>query len=317
MANDNHSTEALLATTSGGEKAARLCELLSTGKTIAVPGAFNAMAAKLIEQAGFPAVYVSGAGLNNGAAGYPDIGMLTQTEMAQLSGYIARATHLPTIADVDTGFGEAMNVYRTVQLYEDAGLAGIHVEDQVFPKRCGHLAGKSVISPEAMTQKVRAACQARRDANFLIIARVDSKAMNGFDDALNRARLYLDAGAEMIFPEALTTEEEFAQFATELRKTHPHAWLLANMTEFGKTPLIPVSRFQELGYNLVIFPMTMFRRMMHALTESLAELAETGTQAGFMDRLTPRSELYDVLNYPAYSAMDERLSAQAPAVIHS
>lgn len=309
-------TEALLATATGGEKAGQLRKLLASGKTLAVPGAFNAMVAKLIAEVGFPAVYVSGAGLNNGVAGYPDIGMLTQTEMAQLSGYIAKATHLPTIADIDTGFGEAMNVYRTIQLYEDAGLAGVHIEDQVFPKRCGHLAGKAVIPPEAMAQKVSAACKARRDERFMIIARVDSKALNGFDDALMRAKAYLDAGADMIFPEALTTEDEFERFATELRQTHPKALLLANMTEFGKTPLFTVSQFEDWGYNLVIFPMTMFRRMMHAMTESLTELANTGTQAGFMAKMTSREDLYKTLNYPAYSELDSSLQASAPDNIH-
>jgi methylisocitrate lyase len=275
------------------------------------------MAAKLIEEADFPVVYVSGAGLNNGAAGYPDIGMLTLTEMAQLSGYIARATNLPTIADVDTGFGEAMNVFRTVQLYEQEGLAGVHLEDQVFPKRCGHIAGKAVIDQEAMVQKVKAAVAAKTDPNFMVIARVDSKAIHGYDDALTRARAYLDAGADMIFPEALNTPDEFKTFSTDLRNSHPNSYLLANMTEFGKTPIINLSDFNEWGYNIVIYPMTLFRLMMHNVRTSLAELKATGSQTNLIEKMTPRSELYEVLNYQQYADFDATLNTEAPKNIHT
>lgn len=308
--------EALLHPTSATEKRTALRALLKKNKALAVPGAFNAMAAKLVEQAGFPAVYVSGAGLNNGAGGYPDIGMLTLNEMAQLSGYIARATHLPTIADVDTGFGEAMNVFRTVQLYEQEGLAGIHLEDQIFPKRCGHISGKAVIDCDAMVQKIKAAVSAKTDPHFLIIARVDSKAIHGYDDALNRARAYLDAGAEMIFPEALNTPEEFEQFAKDLRSSHPDSWLLANMTEFGKTPIIPLQDFENWGYNMVIYPMTLFRLMTQCLKESLSALKADGSQENLIQDMTPRSQLYMDLNYDEYTTFDQTLQTSAPQNIH-
>ncbi len=282
--------------------------MLRSGKPLCVPGAFNALVAKLAECQGFPAVYVSGAALHNGVTGYPDIGLLTQSEMAQFSGYIARATNLPTIADVDTGFGEALNVVRTVQRYEQEGIAAIHLEDQVFPKRCGHLGGKAVIPVEHMVAKVRAACQARSNPETLIIARVDSRSVNGFDDALMRARAYVNAGAEMIFPEALKDASEFEQFATQLRETHPKAWLLANMTEFGQTPLYTTQQFGQWGYNLVIFPMTLMRVLQKTIDEALTLLKTEGTQAGFVDRMATRQELYDLIRYSDYTAMDASIS---------
>lgn len=309
--------EALLHPTCANAKRKTLRALLSQNRALPTPGAFNAMAAKLIEQADFPVVYVSGAGLNNGVAGYPDIGMLTLTEMAQLSGYIARATHLPTLADVDTGFGEAMNVFRTVQLYEQEGLAGVHLEDQVFPKRCGHIAGKAVIDSDAMVQKIKAAVAAKTDPDFLIIARVDSKAVYGYDDALSRARAYLDAGAEMIFPEALNTPDEFKQFAADLRTTHPDSWLLANMTEFGKTPIIGLNDFEAWGYNIVIYPMTLFRLMTQCLKDSLAKLKADGSQDALISQMTPRAQLYTDLHYEQYTAFDASLQTSAPENIHT
>lgn len=283
-------------------------EALGSGKPLCVPGAFNAMVAKLAERQGFPAVYVSGAALHNGVTGYPDIGLLTQSEMAQFSGYIARATHLPTIADVDTGFGEALNVVRTVQRYEQEGIAAIHLEDQVFPKRCGHLGGKAVIPIDHMVAKVRAACQTRSNPETLIIARVDSRSVNGFEDALKRARAYVDAGAEMIFPEALKDATEFEQFATQLRHTHPHVWLLANMTEFGQTPLYTTEQFGQWGYNLVIFPMTFMRVLQKAMDDALSILKAEGTQSSFMDRMASRQELYELIRYTDYTALDASLS---------
>lgn len=285
------------------EKARKLRKLLAEpGACLPVPGAFNAIVAKLVERAGFPALYVSGAGTANGVGGYPDIGMMTLSEMAQQAGYIARATHIPAIADADTGFGEAINVFRTVQEYERAGLSGLHIEDQVFPKRCGHLDGKQVISTGQMAEKIAAAVAARQDKDFLLIARTDAKAIHGFDDAVQRAHAYLKAGADMIFPEALQTEAEFAEFARQVQ-----APLLANMTEFGKTPMIPLASFQQMGYKMVIYPMTMFRVMMKAMADALAELQATGTQAGFMDRMTSRAELYEILHYSAYTELEKDL----------
>jgi methylisocitrate lyase len=273
--------------------------------TLAVPGAFNAITAKIIESTGFQAVYVSGAGINNGVGGYPDIGFMTLTEMAQYAGYIARAVNIPAIADADNGYGEAINVFRTVQEYERAGLSGLHLEDQVSPKRCGHLNGKQVISAEAMVEKVAAAVSARQNPDFLIIARIDSKAVYGFDDAVRRANQCLEVGADMIFPEALETPEEFEAFAKAVNGP-----LLANMTEFGKTPYITLQDFERFGYNIVIYPMTAFRVMMHAVAEAMAELKAVGTQQGFLNRMTTREDLYRLIHYQSYERLDKTLATQ-------
>lgn len=297
------SDEALLSP--NPDKARTLRQLLRTGKAIPMPGAFNAIAAKLAERAGFPGMYVSGAGISNGVGGYPDIGFMTASEMAQQAGYTARAVNIPAIADADNGYGEAINVFRTVQLYEREGLAGLHLEDQVMPKRCGHLDGKQVISTEAMTEKIAAACEARQNPDFLIIARVDSRAVNGFDDAVVRANAYLKAGADMIFAEALQDRAEFAEFSSQVR-----GQLLANMTEFGKTPYLTLQEFESLGYNIVIYPMTAFRVMMKAISEAYDQLKREGTQAGFLEKMTTRVELYDVLRYKDYETLDGTLATQ-------
>ncbi len=220
---------------------------------IAVPGVFNALVARMAEQLGFRAVYLSGGALS-AAAGVPDIGLLTLNDFVDQARTIAQATALPLISDADTGFGEALNVERTVRLFEAAGAAGVHLEDQQSPKRCGHLSGKSLVEPEAMAAKVRAATAARRDADFVVIARTDARGVNGFDDAVRRARLYREAGADVIFPEALESADEFARFAQEVP-----APLLANMTEFGKSPLLDFDMLAGLGYRLVLYPLTAFR----------------------------------------------------------
>lgn len=288
-------------------KPARLRELLKQG-TVSMPGAFNAISAKIIEEVGFSALYISGAGISNGVGGYPDIGFMTASEMAMMAGYIARSVNIPAIADADNGYGEAINVFRTVQEYERQGLSGLHLEDQVIPKRCGHLDGKQVISVENMREKVAAAISARQNPDFLVIARVDSKAVNGFDDAVKRANAYLDAGADMIFPEALTTKEEFAEFARQVK-----APLLANMTEFGKTPYLSVSEFESLGYAIVIFPMTGFRIMMKAVEDAMRCLKEEGTQASLLERMTTREKLYQLIHYQDYERLDASLATQFSA----
>lgn len=286
-------------------KPAGLRALLEPDKAVPVPGAFNAICAKIIEQVGFPALYVSGAGISNGVGGYPDIGFMTATEMAQQAGYIARAVNIPAIADADNGYGEAINVFRTVQEYERQGLSGLHLEDQVMPKRCGHLDGKQVVSAEAMAEKIAAAVAARRNPDFLIIARVDSRSINGFDDAVARANRYMAAGADMIFPEALTTPEEFAEFGKQVK-----APLLANMTEFGKTPYLSLSEFESFGYNIVIYPMTAFRIMMRAVEDAMTRLLEEGTQAHLLDRMTDRQSLYRLIHYQQYEQLDTGLATQ-------
>jgi methylisocitrate lyase len=272
-------------------RARRLRELISGG-CVAMPGAFNAYSARLIERAGFDAVYVSGAGISNATAGVPDIGLLGLDEVATLVGYVADAVKLPVVADADTGFGGASNVGRTVQLFERAGLAGLHLEDQEFPKRCGHVPGKSVVPVEEMAARVAAAVAARSDRDFLIIARTDARAVEGFDAAVKRAKAYLRAGADAIFPEALQSEQEFAGFAKEVG-----GLLMANMTEFGKGPLIPAGTLERLGYRMVIFPQTAFRVASRAILECLADLKREGSQEKWLDRMQSRDELYDVLGY--------------------
>src|ERR1700712_1860269 len=226
----------------------QLRKLIGEG-CVAMPGVFNAATARMVERAGFDAVYISGAGLCNATAGVPDVGLLTLTEVTLLAGFIARAVKIPCIVDADTGFGGADNAARTVRELEAAGLAGCHIEDQEFPKRCGHLAGKSLVETEEMTEKIIAAAGARRDKDFLLIARTDARAVESFDKAVERAQSYLAAGADAIFPEALQGREEFRAFAKEVK-----APLLANMTEFGKSPLLSLGQFQEFGYRMVIYP---------------------------------------------------------------
>ena len=282
----------------------RFRELLAAGAVV-MPGAFNAISARLIEAAGFPAVYISGAGVTNALTGFPDVGLLTLTEMAQQARYIANSVALPCIADADTGYGETLNVARAIREFEDAGVAGIHLEDQVAPKRCGHLDGKQIVPPVEMARKIAAAAKARRDPDLLIIARTDARAVNGMEDAVERATLYLDAGADAIFPEALETREEFTEFASRVR-----APLLANMTEFGKSPLLTVAELEAIGYRMVIFPMTQFRVMMKAAEIALTELKHRGSQIGFLNQMQTREELYRLIDYAGYQAFDADIAAQ-------
>jgi methylisocitrate lyase len=282
---------------------ARFRALLKSG-TVVMPGAFNAISAKLVEAAGFSAVYVSGAGVTNALTGMPDVALLTLTEMAQQTRYICNAVRVPCIADADTGYGEVLNVARAVRELEDSGLAGIHLEDQVAPKRCGHLDGKQIVPVGEMVRKIKAAVKSRRNPAFFLIARTDARTVNGIEDAIARAQLYLDAGADAIFPEALQSPEEFAEFATAV-----DAPLLANMTEFGKSPLLTVDELAVLGYRMIIFPMTQFRVMMKSAEAALAEIRHTGTQRGFLDRMQTRAELYDLIEYPAYQSFDSDLAS--------
>lgn len=267
-------------------------------KTIAIPGVFNALAAKMAEEIGFAAVYLSGGALSAGS-GVPDVGLLTLTEFVQEAERISSATKLPLLSDADTGFGEALNVERTVRLFEQAGVAGIHLEDQQLPKRCGHLSGKALVEAEVMAAKIRAAVAAKRDRDFVIIARTDARGVNGFDDAVRRAKLYLDAGADAIFPEALETVEEFERFA----KLVP-APLIANMTEFGKSPALDVEALGKLGYRMALFPLTAFRAAMKAAQATLATLFKEGTQVSALPHMLTRQQLYDLLGYMGYEERD-------------
>lgn len=262
---------------------------------VVMPGAFSALSALAAYKQGAKAIYLSGGAMTNNVLGVPDIAMLSLNEMSGVAAQSCQVAPVPIISDADTGFGEVWNVTRTVIEMERAGLAGIHLEDQVSPKRCGHLDGKEVISTGDMEKKLRAAVDAKSDSSFMIIARTDARGVEGFESATERAKAYVGAGADAIFPEGLESEEEFARFRSAVGVP-----LLANMTEFGKTPLIPAARFGELGYQMVIFPVTALRVMLKAVEEFYAELLATGTQAGWMERMRTRAELYATLDYPDY-----------------
>lgn len=268
---------------------------------VMIPGAFNALTARIAERQGFEAVYLSGGALSAGWAGLPDVGLLTLTEFADAAAVLARATSLPVLCDADTGFGEAIHVERTVRLFEEAGAAGIHLEDQVMPKRCGHLSGKGVVDIATMSAKIRAAAAARRDADFVLIARTDARSVEGFEAAVARARSYLAAGADMIFPEALESAEEFERFAQAVS-----APLLANMTEFGRSPLLNFADLAGMGYRAVLYPLTAFRAAMRAAEQTLAELRRSGTQQASLDQMQTRAELYDLIGYQDWEARDRR-----------
>jgi methylisocitrate lyase len=272
-------------------RASQIRELIAKG-TVMLPGVPNAAMARQVERAGFDAVYISGAGMANATAGVPDIGLLTLTEVVQLAGYVANAVAIPAIVDADTGFGGAENVARTVRELQRAGLAGCHIEDQEFPKRCGHLAGKDLVDVDEMVGKIRAALEARRDPDFLIVARADGRSVEDFDSTVKRARSYVGAGADAIFPEALQGADEFRDFAKEIK-----APLLANMTEFGKSPLLSIQELSDFGYRMVIFPMSAFRVSMKASEEFLRDLKERGTQSDWIKKMQTRKELYELLDY--------------------
>jgi methylisocitrate lyase len=283
---------------------AKRLRVLIAQSVVAMPGVANASMARQVQQAGFDALYVSGAGLANCTAGLPDVGLLTLNEVAMLAGFIAQAVKIPAVVDADTGFGGAENVGRTIYELERAGLAGCHLEDQEFPKRCGHLAGKRLVETDEMSAKIRAAVAAKRDRDFLVIARTDSRALEDFDGAVQRANAYVDAGADAIFPEALQTKEEFRDFAQEVKVP-----LLANMTEFGKSPLLGAKELGELGYRMVIFPQSAFRVSMKTTGEFFGALREAGSAEAWLDRMQTRKELYETLDYdpaaeswPGYSS---------------
>ena len=272
---------------------------------VVMPGVFNALSAKVAHNQGAKALYVSGGATTNALLGVPDIGLITLEEMAGTASRCCQVAPVPIISDADTGFGEAWNVARTVVEMERAGLAGMHLEDQVNPKRCGHLDGKEVIPAEQMQAKIRAAVQFKRDPSFMIIARTDARGVEGLEHAIERAKGYVDAGADAIFPEGLQSESEFEAFRKGVSGP-----LLANMTEFGKTPLIPARRFEDLGYQMVIFPVSSLRAMLATLEDFYQDLLDTGTQAGWIDRMRTREQLYDAIAYREYTAQDKSWSGE-------
>lgn len=282
-------------------KRAAFRQQLESGKLLQFPGAYNPMVAMLIQQTGFDGVYVSGAVMAN-SLGLPDIGMTTLTEVSQTASSIARVTDLPTIMDIDTGFGETMSVARTVKELIYLGIAGCHIEDQINPKRCGHLDNKELVSTKKMVQKVKAAADAKSDPNFLLIARTDARGVEGLDAAIDRAKAYVDAGADMIFPEAMKDESEFEAFRKALDVP-----LLANMTEFGKSRLLSKTELENLGFNLVIYPVTTQRIAMHAVENGLKTIKAEGSQESLLDTMQTRKRLYEVLHYEDYNAYDASL----------
>ncbi|MGA6128386.1 MULTISPECIES: methylisocitrate lyase [unclassified Microbacterium] len=288
----------LYAQTPAHEKRRLFRERLASGELLRFPGAFNPLSARLIERKGFEGVYISGAVLS-ADLGLPDIGLTTLTEVAARGQQIARTTELPAIIDADTGFGEPMNVARTIQTLEDAGIAGAHIEDQVNPKRCGHLDGKAVVDEDTALKRIRAAVDARRDPNFLVMARTDIRAVEGLDAATDRARKLVDAGADAIFPEAMRTLEEFAAVREAVDVP-----ILANMTEFGKSDLFTVDQLRDVGVNIVIWPVSLLRMAMGAAERALDTLIDQGHLTSRLGEMQHRADLYDLIDYESYNHFD-------------
>lgn len=286
------------ATTPAAQRRKRFRELLAGSEIVQFPGAINPINAQIIEQLGFEGVYISG-GAFSAAQGLPDIGLTTLTEVVAHGRNISRVTNLPTFIDADTGWGEAMNVARTVQEFEDAGLAGMHLEDQVNPKRCGHLDGKEVVSTAEMVKRISAAVKGRRDENFVICARTDARAGEGLEAAIDRAKAYADAGADLIFPEAMRDLSEFETFASALDVP-----ILANMTEFGKSELFTTEQLAGVGVRLVIYPVTTLRIAMGAIKRGLETIRAEGTQESIVEGMQTRADLYETIDYSAYNDFD-------------
>ena len=288
----------LHSTLTAAAKRAAFRARLASGDLIRMPGAFNPLSAQLIEKKGFEGVYISGAVLS-ADLGLPDIGLTTLTEVAQRGGQIARVTDLPTLIDADTGFGEPMNVARTVQVLEDAGVSGMHLEDQVNPKRCGHLDGKEVVDESTALKRIRAAVEGRRDPDFLIMARTDIRGVDGLQAAVDRAKALVDAGADAVFPEAMASLEEFAAIRAAVEVP-----ILANMTEFGKSPLWRHAQLHDVGVNIVIHPVSLLRLAMGAADRALDALNAEGTLDPVVPEMQSRADLYDLIDYEGYSAFD-------------
>lgn len=283
------------------EKRADFKDQLADGKLHQFPGAFNPLCAQLIERKGFDGVYISGAVMAADLC-LPDIGIATLSEFVTRGQQIARVTDLPALIDIDTGFGEPMSAARSVRLMEEAGLAGCHIEDQVMPKRCGHLDGKEIVDTREMVKRVRAASDAKMDSNFCLIARTDSRAVEGLDKTIERLKAYVDAGADMIFPEAMRSEKEFETVRSAIDLP-----ILANMTEFGKSRLLNIRVLEDLGINVVIYPVTTLRLAMGEVDRGLDAILKDGDQNSILDRMQHRKDLYDLLRYKDYRTFDQDL----------
>ncbi len=282
-------------------KAKRFREMLAQEEIIQLPGAHNALTARIIEKTGFKGVYITGSGTASAMLGAPDVGLVTFTEMFTNVKYINNAVNIPVICDADTGYGNSINVMRTVREYEEIGVAGIHIEDQLLPKKCGHMEGKQLVTAEEMVGKIQAALAARQNPDFVIIARTDARAVLGIEEAIRRANLYVEAGADVIFPEAPQSKEELKLFAEEIQ-----APIIANMTEWGKTPLCTLDELRAMGCKIVIYPASGMRAAHKAIEDLMVEIMTKGTQKDFLDHLTPRRELYDLVELPKINEMERK-----------
>lgn len=288
----------LYAQKTAAQKRLELRKMLASGDIKQFPGAYTPLSARLIEEKKFDGVYISGAVLAN-ELGFPDVGLTTLSEVAQRAGQIARVTNLPSIVDADTGFGEPMNVARTIQEFEEYGLAGCHIEDQFNPKRCGHLDNKNMVDLETATKRIRAAAEARRDPNFLIMARTDLRGISSLEETIDRIKALVDAGADAIFPEAMKDLSEFEAVCNAVDVP-----VLANMTEFGKSELFTKEQLAAVGINMIIYPVTLLRSSLGAMEGVLDTIASTGTQEGYVDKMLTRARLYDLVDYEAYNQFD-------------
>ena len=288
----------LYASKTAAEKRKNLREMLASDQIRQFPGTYTPISARLIEEKGFDGIYISGAVLAN-ELGFPDVGLTTLSEVAQRAGQIARITNLPAIVDADTGFGEPMNVARTIQEFEEYGLAGCHIEDQFNPKRCGHLDNKNMVDLETATKRIRAAAEARRDPNFLIMARTDLHGISSLEETIDRIKALVDAGADAIFPEAMKDLSEFEAVCNAVDVP-----VLANMTEFGKSELFTKEQLAAVGISMIIYPVTLLRSSLGAMEGVLDTIASTGTQEGYVDKMLTRARLYDLVDYEAYNQFD-------------
>ncbi len=292
----------------GGSDPAELRRLISKG-IVVTPGVFNGISALIAERHGFKALYLSGSGVAGGM-GLPDLSLTSLSDVVEEVRRIKLVSGLPLIVDVDTGFGEVLNVERTVKEIERAGASSIHIEDQVLPKKCGHLEGKKLVEVEEMVEKIQAASKSKKNKDFIVIARTDARSVDGIDSAIERAKLYQRAGADGIFPEALESEEEFKEFAKKVKGI-----LLANMTEFGKSPLLSAKELEKLGYRIVIFPLTAFRGALKKIDEIYSDLSKKGTQREFISNMMSRKEYYDLINYSSYEDEDKKLKEKSTKIM--
>ncbi len=292
----------------GGSDPTELRRLISKGMVV-TPGVFNGISALIAERHGFKALYLSGSGVAGGM-GLPDLSLTSLSDVVEEVRRIKLVSGLPLIVDVDTGFGEVLNVERTVKEIERAGASAIHIEDQVLPKKCGHLEGKKLVEVEEMVEKIQAASKSKKNKDFIVIARTDARSVDGIDSAIERAKLYQRAGADGIFPEALESEEEFKEFAKKVKGI-----LLANMTEFGKSPLLSAKELEKLGYRIVIFPLTAFRGALKKIDEVYSDLSKKGTQREFISNMMSRKEYYDLINYSSYEDEDKKLKEKSTKIM--